>query len=75
MQEQETVINQTLMIWVGIVIAEIFVIAHLMQFPGLLLAAFLMYWPARAALNWPAPVPEDESGPDAAENENDAQAS
>ena len=54
-QEQEKVINQTLLIWVGVVIVEIFVIAHLMQFPLLIFCAFIMYWPGRAALNWPAP--------------------
>lgn len=60
MQEQETVVNQTLLIWAGVVIAEIFVIAHLMQFPWIILASAIMYWPISAALNWPAPVNEEK---------------
>lgn len=56
MQEQEKVVNQTLLIWAGVVIVEVFVIAHLMLFPWLILAAATMFWPLRAALNWPAPV-------------------
>lgn len=66
MEQQEKVINQTLLIWCGVVIIEIFVIAHLMQFPMLVLTAFIMYWPGRAALNWPAPGPEVENPADKA---------
>ncbi|NCB37986.1 MAG: hypothetical protein EOM80_04380 [Erysipelotrichia bacterium] len=58
MKQQEKVINQTLLIWCGVVIIEVFVIAHLMQFPGLVFAAFIMYWPVKAALEWPAPRAE-----------------
>ena len=53
MTQPETQINQTLMIWCGVVIAEIFVIAHLMSAPWLILAAGIMFWPAKAAMNWP----------------------
>jgi hypothetical protein len=61
MQQPEKVINQTLLIWCGVVIVEIFVIAHLMQFPWLVFSAFIMYWPGRAAMNWPAPVEKAEN--------------
>ncbi len=56
MQENEKVINQTLLIWSAVVIVEIFVIASLMQSPLLVFSAFIMYWPIKAAMNWPAPL-------------------
>lgn len=55
MQEQEKVINQTLLIWCGVVIVEIVIIAALLKFPLLAFAAFIMYWPVKAAMDWPAP--------------------
>jgi len=55
MQENETVVNQTLLIWSGVVIVEFFIIAHLMGSPAIVLFSLLMAWPVRAALNWPAP--------------------
>lgn len=63
MQEQERVINQTLLIWCGVVIVEFFVIAYLMQFPLLAFASFIMYWPCRAALDWPAPAEKPAADP------------
>ncbi len=56
MTERERVINQTLLIWSSVVIIEIFVIAHLMAFPVLILTALTMYWPIKAAVNWPKPL-------------------
>ena len=58
--EQETpktVVNQTLLIWCGVVIVELFVIAHLMASPMALLFGLVLFFPIRAAMNWPAPLP------------------
>ncbi|MBU1106669.1 MAG: hypothetical protein KKB51_08400 [Candidatus Riflebacteria bacterium] len=65
MAERERVVNQTLLIWSAIVVVEIFVIAHLMAFPVLILAAMTMFWPIKAALNWPKPLDKstDSSAP------------
>jgi hypothetical protein len=56
---EKTVTNQTLLLWCGAVIVEIFVIAHLMQSALVLLAGVILISPLRAAMNWPAP-PADE---------------
>ena len=56
MSKNELVVNQTLLIWSAVVIVEIFIIAHLLMFPILILAALTMYWPIKAALNWPRPL-------------------
>ncbi|HAE39233.1 MAG TPA: hypothetical protein DCG57_11430 [Candidatus Riflebacteria bacterium] len=63
MTERERVVNQTLLIWSAVVVIEIFVIAHLMAFPVLILTALVMFWPIKAALNWPKPLdkPTDSS--------------
>ncbi len=60
MQENETVVNRTLLIWCGIVIVEFFIIAQLMAAPAVVLFSLLMFWPVRAALNWPAPSADDQ---------------
>ncbi len=60
MTERERVVNQTLLIWSAVVVIEIFVIAHLMAFPVLILTALTMYWPIKAALNWPKPLDKSE---------------
>jgi len=60
MAERERVVNQTLLIWSAVVIIEIFVIAHLMAFPVLILTALVMYWPIKAAVNWPKPLEKGE---------------
>ncbi|KAF1080854.1 MAG: hypothetical protein GQF41_2668 [Candidatus Rifleibacterium amylolyticum] len=60
MAERERVVNQTLLIWSAVVIIEIFVIAHLMAFPVLILTALVMYWPIKAAVNWPKPLEKSE---------------
>lgn len=53
MTQPETCINQTLLIWCAVVVVEIFVIAHLMSFPWLILTAIVIYWPGKAAMDWP----------------------
>ncbi|MDN5280412.1 MAG: hypothetical protein PWR01_4377 [Clostridiales bacterium] len=53
MTQPETCINQTLLIWCAVVVVEIFIIAHLMAFPWLIFTAAIMFWPAKAAMNWP----------------------
>ena len=65
MAERERVVNQTLLIWSAAVVIEIFVIAHLMAFPVLILTALIMFWPIKAALNWPKPLDKstDSSAP------------
>lgn len=55
-QPPKTVINSTLMLWCGVVIAELFVIARLMNSSLVLLLALVMFFPLRAAWNWPAPA-------------------
>ncbi|PKL49951.1 MAG: hypothetical protein CVV42_04640 [Candidatus Riflebacteria bacterium HGW-Riflebacteria-2] len=60
MTERERVVNQTLLIWSAVVVIEIFVIAHLMAFPVLILTALIMYWPIKAAVNWPKPLDKNE---------------
>lgn len=55
MKTPRTCINQTLLIWSAIVVVEIFIIAYLMNFPWLIFTAIIMFWPARAAVNWPYP--------------------
>lgn len=74
MQENETVVNQTLLIWSGVVIVEFFIIAHLMAVPAIVFFSLLMAWPIRAALNWPAPSPEEieQNKPDADKATSDA---
>jgi len=67
MAERERVVNQTLLIWSAIVVIEIFVIAHLMTFPILILTAMVMFWPIKAALNWPKPL--DKSNNSSAQTE------
>ncbi len=54
-QPPKTVINSTLMLWSGVVIAELFIIAHLMNSSLVLLLSLVMFFPLRAAWNWPAP--------------------
>jgi len=54
--QRELVVNQTLLIWSAVVIIEIFVIAQLMNFPVLILCALTMFWPIKAAMNWPKPL-------------------
>ena len=66
MEKQQKCINQTLLIWSGVIIVEIFVIAYLMNFPWLILACFIVYSPVKAALNWPMPKQIVEK-PEAAE--------
>ncbi len=51
-QETKIVVNQTLLIWCGVVIIELFVIAHLLQSPLIVFAGFILFWPIKAAMNW-----------------------
>jgi len=60
------VINQTLLIWCGVIIVELFVIAHLMSSALILLFGLVVIPPARAAWNWPLDEGAPEGGPDTA---------
>ena len=62
----KTVVNQTLMLWCAVVIVELFVIAHLMASPMVLLFGLVLFLPLRAAMNWPAPVAAPIAASDAA---------
>lgn len=55
-KKREMVVNQSVLIWSVIIIFETFVIAYLMNSSVLILAALLMFWPIKAAINWPKPV-------------------
>lgn len=52
-ETEQTVTNQTLLMWCGVVIVELFVIAHLMQSALVLLIGLVLISPIRAAMNWP----------------------
>ncbi|MFZ5953063.1 MAG: hypothetical protein ACOYXC_20340 [Candidatus Rifleibacteriota bacterium] len=54
--QPETCVNQTVLIWAVVVIVEIFIIAYLLPMPFLILAGFIMYGPIKAAMNWPIPT-------------------
>lgn len=56
MSTNEKCINQTLLIWSGVVIVEIFAIAYLMNFPWFILACIIVYGPIKASMNWPMPA-------------------
>ena len=56
---EKNVTNQTLLLWCGLVIVELFVIAHLMQASIIILIGLVLVSPVRAAMNWPMPQPED----------------
>ena len=60
MKQPETCINQTLVIWCAVVVVEIFVLASLMNFPWIVFMAIIMFWPAKAAMNWPMEEIEEE---------------
>ena len=60
MSTNEKCINQTLLIWSGVVIVEIFAIAYLMNFPWLILACIILYGPLKASMNWPIPAKAQE---------------
>ncbi len=71
MNQPETCINQTVLIWAVVVIIEIFIIAHLLNFPWLILAGFIMYSPIKAAMNWPVPQAiEEEPGNNSTVSQN-----
>lgn len=53
--EPKTVINSTLMLWCGVVIAELFIISHLMNSALVLFFGLILIFPLRAAWNWPSP--------------------
>lgn len=57
--ETKIVVNQTLLIWCGVVIIELFIIAQLMQSPLVIFAGFILFWPIKAAMNWPLEVPAE----------------
>ncbi|MFZ2956956.1 MAG: hypothetical protein WA705_08715 [Candidatus Ozemobacteraceae bacterium] len=62
-ENAKLVINQTLLIWCGVVIVELFVVAKLLEFPWILLTGLILFFPIRAAMNWPAPVAPDATLP------------
>lgn len=57
-----TVINSTLMIWCGIIIIELFIIAFLINSSMVLLLGLVMFFPMRAAWNWPCPPIQPPTG-------------
>ncbi len=60
MTQPEICVNQTLLLWCGVVIVEIFILAQLMSFPWIILSGFILVSPIKAALNWPKPLQTKE---------------
>lgn len=61
MNNTETCINQTLLIYCCIVVVELFVIAYLLSFPWIILTSIILYRPVVEAMNWPMPVQNTET--------------
>jgi membrane protein implicated in regulation of membrane protease activity len=64
MTHPEICINQTLLLWCGVVIVEIFILAQLMSFPWIILSALILVSPIKTAFNWPKPIQEKEKNPE-----------
>lgn len=62
MENEKTVINQELLIWCGVVIAELIVLAYLVHSGLILLIGLVLILPISAAFRWPLEeaIEEDE---------------
>jgi hypothetical protein len=64
-EKPATVINQTVLLWCGVIIVELFVIAHLMGTIWVLLGGLVLIGPLRAGFDWPVPVEDASAVPPA----------
>lgn len=69
MDSEKTVININLLIWCFVVIAELFILAWILQSGLVLLFALVLFSPITAAFKWPDPEKKELENKEKAELE------
>ena len=62
--QSDTTVNLNLLGWCGLVFIELWIIAYLIRFFPVILFSIVLFWPVRAALDWPVELPDQKNLPE-----------